>query len=746
MKSKWIFLTVALFILNDAFGQNSEFIHSSEPPIIPVGEDAYLEWAKLPYHRIGVRAYMRSTYDRDGNNRSMDAGHFLYQESDSFNVLLDIRGQGILYFKRTNFFHGSPWHYEVDGDDFIVRETATADPVNANLKFDKAEFIPQDLFPNPLTWTWTTTKGADLMWVPLMFEKSFRLAYTRTYYGTGYFIYHLFPPGIKHISRPLQAWNKMPPDPKVLDLINRSGADIAPTGDGVYTINGKIELKPSEWTTVAYLDGAPAMIRALKFVIPKEDAFDFGKSRLRITWDNRWHASIDAPIALFFGAGDIHYDDGREYLVKGFPLVIRQDEKNVYLSCYWPMPFFKNAKIEIQERNGLHLKDIQWQIRTVPYTDPINHVAYFHASYYDNPTPRMGQDNILLDTDVAEGGGPWAGQFVGMSWIFTHRGKPHTLEGDPRFFFDDSKTPQAWGTGTEEWGGGGNYWGGENMTIPFAGHPVGSDAKKAKTDKDLVNSAYRFLIADHFPFGRRAVIGLEHGALNNSMEHYSAVSYWYGIDSPSLVLTDEVNVCNEKSMKVHEYLSPTAEEPYNLVSRYEKGPNTGNGGKNRFTSSLYFPAEEDRVRIMRGTTQFKVFLDPDNLGVMLRRKFDYSYPNQHARIYVKPSSETEWNDVGEWYTAGSNTCVFSKPRGRIFTEVELAPTEHHIITSNRRWREEEFLIPRHLTEDVEELDVKIEFIPNSIELFPGQKYPVESAWSEARYWVFCYKMPTLNLN
>ncbi len=743
-----IHFSVLVFILTIIFSfdvvASDKSAQSKEPPIIPIGLDSYLMWDRLPFHRIGIRAYMRSTYDRDGNNRSMDAGHFLYQESDTFNVPLDVKGPGILYFKRTNHFHGSPWHYEVDGNDFIVKETATADPVKANEKFDFTEFIPQDLFPNPLTWTWTITKGADLMWVPLIFEKSFRLAYQRTYYGTGYFIYHLFPPGIKHISRPLDAWDQMPPDPKVLTLINRSGTDIAPVGKDVTTLKGNVELKPLEWRTIVDLNSSPATIRALKFTIPKDDGFDFGKNRLRITWDNRWHASIDAPIALFFGTGDIHFNDEREYLVKGFPLVISQDEKNIYLSSYWPMPYFKNAKIEIQERNNRSMKDIQWEVRTLPYTDPINHVSYFHASYYDNPNPRMGQDNILLDTDVIEGGGPWAGQFVGMSWIFTHRGNPKTLEGDPRFFFDDSKTPQGWGTGTEEWGGGGNYWGGENMTLPFVGHPVGLEEKSVITEKDLVNSAYRFLIADHFPFGRRAVIGLEHGATNNKMEHYSAVTYWYGIDSPSLVLTDEVNVTNKESMRLHNYNSPTAEEPYSLVSRYEKGPDTDIRGEDQFVSSMYFPAEEDSVRIMRGTTTFKVFLTPDNLGVMLRRKFDYLYPNQHAKVSVKATTESEWNYVGEWYTSGSNTCVFSKPRGRIFTDAELAPTEHNIITSNRRWREEEFLIPRHLTEGLKELDVKIEFIPNSRELFPGQKYPGESAWSESRYWVYCYQMPEVN--
>ena len=79
------------------------------PPIIPIADDAYLQWEKLPYQRIGMRAYMRSTYDREGNNRRADASHYLYQENDSFNVTLDVAGPGILYFKRTNFFHGRNW-------------------------------------------------------------------------------------------------------------------------------------------------------------------------------------------------------------------------------------------------------------------------------------------------------------------------------------------------------------------------------------------------------------------------------------------------------------------------------------------------------------------------------------------------------------------------------------------------------------------------------------------------------------
>jgi len=242
------------------------------------------------------------------------------------------------------------------------------------------------------------------------------------------------------------------------------------------------------------------------------------------------------------------------------------------------------------------------------------------------------------------------------------------------------------------------------------------------------------LIADLFPFGNRAVVGLEHGGTNDSTEHYSGVVYWYGIDSPTLVLTDHFHTCDEKiEAREHEYKSPTAGAPYVLVSRYEWGPDHRG-------ARMHFPAEQDQVRTMKGTSRFKMRLDPNNLGVLLRRKFDYCYPNQRAKVWVRPDKrDARWEYVGQWYTAGSNTCVYSYPR----SEGELGKTQHQVITSNRRWREEEFLIPRHLTQGVKRLEIKIEHVPNTTELFQGHPFPTESAWSESRYWVYCYKLPRI---
>jgi hypothetical protein len=549
---------------------------SCTTPVVPVGLDAYRMWDRWPYQRIGVRAYMRSTYDRAGGNETADASHFLYQTREDFNVALDVEGPGVLYFVRTNHWHGSPWHYEVDGADHIVQETTTADPTR---KLDHSVFIPENLFPNPLTWTYSITKGADLMWVPIPFERRFRLAYSRTFYGTGYYIYHLVDPSA-NLSRPIESWDgKTPPDQDVLDLLNSAGSDIAPQPDslegrrlGVRQRSGVLSLPAGQTVEAVALSDGPTMIRALQLSVPREQAVAFGRSRLRVTWDGRGHASIDAPIDLLFGTGTFHNRQNEPFLVKGLPMVVRFTDRRLHLACYFPMPFFRSAKFELIGPDQASIPDVRWTVRTQPYDEPANHVGYFHATYRDHADPEPGQDNVFLDTRQVEGGGNWCGNFVGTSFIFSDRAVLTTLEGDPRFFFDDSQTPQAYGTGTEEWGGGGDYWGGRNMTLPLAGHPVGvRRTEDANRPEELIQSAYRFLLADLMPFGNRAVIRLEHGGTNESVEHYQSVTYWYGLPAATLVPTDALDVGDPESEKAHGYVSPDASEPYQLTSRYEWG-------------------------------------------------------------------------------------------------------------------------------------------------------------------------------
>jgi D-arabinan exo alpha-(1,3)/(1,5)-arabinofuranosidase (non-reducing end) len=724
------YVAIGLLVLTAAGGARA----GEEPPPIPVGLDAYRQWDQWFVQRIGVRASMRSTYDRSGGNEAADASHFLYQEAGDRTVALDVEGPGVLYFVRTNHWHGSPWHYIIDGRDHLISETSTADP---NHPVPHSTFLPAALFSPPLAWTWATTKGADLNWVPIPFEQSLRLAYSRTHYGTGYAIYHQFVPGAR-LSSSLHAWDgQTPPDKDVLELLGRCGTDLVPRPDtpegrrlGIAALAGRAELSERGIVTLARIMHGPSTLRAIEFSVPREQALAFGRARLRITWDDREQTSIDSPVALFFGAGTLYNRDNREYLVKAFPVTVRYAGPRVYLACYFPMPFLRSASIELVAA-GERVEDVRWTIRRQPLRVPARDACYFHATYWDHPRPEPGKDLVLLDTRGAEGGREWSGHFVGTSFIFSHRANLGTLEGDPRFFFDDSMTPQAQGTGTEEWGGGGDYWGGENMTLPFAGHPTGARSEReAKSQEDKIESAYRFLLADLMPFGRSARICLEHGGTNESTEHYETVAYWYGAPFPTLVLTDTLRVGDPGDESAHAYVSPQASPPYEITSRYEWGVDTLNGRE-------VYPAEKDRGRATTGESTFTLKLRPDNWGVLLRRKLDYLYPNQRAEVYVADAAEKatpRWQRAGVWYLAGSNTCVYSNPPD------ELGAAQHLVETSNRRFRDDEFLLPRGLTRGRAAIRLRLVFKPVRTPLFPGFPLP-PLAWSEIRYTAYCYVVP-----
>lgn len=809
---------------------------AQQTPPIPVGADAYLMWDHWADQRIGMRAYMRSTYERSGGND--DASNFLYQLSNTRNVTLDVAGPGILYFARYNHWHGSPWRYEVDGAETLVGETSSADPAHP---VADSTFFPQDAFPAPLALTWSQTKGADLSWVPIGFQRSFRMAYSRTFYGTGYYIFDQFVGGAR-LSRPIPTWTaRTAPDPAIAKLLGRAGSDIAPPPGttGVREDRGRLQLSGTAATEVWRSARGPTTIRALEFSAPRSEALALSRVRLRVTWDGRSEPSIDAPLSLFYGAGVLYNRDDREYLVKSLPLVIRYDRERVYLSCYFPMPFFRSARIELLPAAGAEPADISWAVRYAPYTGPANAVGYFHATYRDIPKPVPGQDMDLLNTRAVEGGGDWSGSFVGTSFVFSHDANLTTLEGDPRFFFDDSQTPQGQGTGTEEWAGGGDYWGGENMTLPLAGHPQGArSAQLAKTPEDRIESAYRFLLADLMPFGKNALIRLEHGALNDSAEHYETVAYWYGLPAASLIKTDELAIGDATSEQGHRYVSPTASAPYTIESRYERGVDQLNGQE-------VYPATTDQGRTQTGDSEFTLRIDPRNVGVMLRRKLDYAYPNQCAEIFVEDSTagRSRWRSAGAWYTAGSTTSVrsyggalrvfrplqdllrqastvqgdltatipaagpplfltqatalFAKHRSnmspalepeltqlqastRAFLalraaqgaapddpdltayakaleaalaariafgfgqdlrqSVETGRTEHFVTTSNRRFRDDEFLLPRALTQGRSTIRIRVRFTPVNLALFPGAP-AFSSAWSEMRYAAYSFVVP-----
>ena len=147
-----------------------------------------------------------------------------------------------------------------------------------------------------------------------------------------------------------------------------------------------------------------------------------------------------------------------------------------------------------------------------------------------------------------------------------------------------------------------------------------------------------------------------------------------------------------------------------------------------------YPPHTDTGRTTTGTGEFTLKLEPDNWGVLLRRKLDYQFPNQRAEVSVQ-DEKGGWKPAGVWYTAGSSTCVYSNP------PEELGATQHIVQTSNRRFRDDEFLIGRDLTRGRASIRVRVRFTPIDRPLFPGHPFPEKPAWSEVRYTAYSYVMP-----
>ena len=716
---------VATAVLVDC-SHDTDLSRRSGPLAIPLGYDAYEAWDRWSTLRIGTRTSMRSTCDRNGGNDAADASHFI-RESDHGLVTLDVEGTGVLSFVRTNAWHGSPWQYTVDGARTVVSETSTADPDHP---VAGSTFLPADRFPSPLAETWSTTRGADLSWVRVPFTSSFELAYGRAHYGTGYYIFQSVALGNDDITAPIEAWGAASiPPASVRDLFDRAGTDIAPTS-GLTSDRGVVNIAGGGASAVVDDVHGAGTIRALHFVVPRASAIAFGRATLRITWDDRAQPSVDAPVALFFGAGTLYNRDDHEWLVKAFPVSVRfpPGGSDVELATYFPMPFASRAKIELVSNEAVG--DVTWDLRRYE-EPPKEQFGYLHASYRDHPAPKLGEDNVLLDTSGVEGQGEWCGSVVGTSVIFSHDAVLGTLEGDPRFFFDDSGSPQVQGTGTEEWGGGGDYWGGLTTTLPFAGHPVGApSAKDALTPDDRIESLYRFLLGDIMPFGRRARVNLEHGGNDESNEHYESVTYWYGWPDPCLVLADAVDVGDPADEARHGYVAVGASAPEEITSIYDLGPEPPGGTP--------IPTMTDSGRTITTSSELTIAVPANNVGLLLRRTLDYSHPDQRAEVYVADADHLDrgYAYAGTWYLAGSTRSLFALPKEETGVAVPA------VVESRRRWRDDELLIARKLTQGKTRLRIRVQVAPRPKPLLLGEAPPATAGvWSEFRYTAYAWTLP-----
>ena len=229
-------------------------------------------------------------------------------------------------------------------------------------------------------------------------------------------------------------------------------------------------------------------------------------------------------------------------------------------------------------------------------------------------------------------------------------------------------------------------------------------------------------------------------------EHYETVTYWYGLQQPALVLTDELDVGNAESEKRHRY----------AVARCD-------ARRKRWRAGMKWASITCRAR--KGEVQQKSCRSSAMMAGVRQAipTLSYAFGRMRSalccgggsicsirikkRLFMSPMPTTEkpdWQEAGTWYTAGGNTVVFGDPRiipdAKRKQHVELVPPAHVVQTSNRRWRDDEFLLPPRLTRGRDKIRVRCQFVPVNEPLFPGHPLQ-EEAWTEFRYWAYCFVTP-----
>ncbi len=597
--------------------------------------------------RQGVRTYQCSSHHNVGGNA--DGNHYR-QTIDGEHVLLDVKGPGCIC---------RIWWTTPESTDVRIRlyfDGATTPLFDMTLE----EFFSgtQAPFLAPLVGNRTVSSGGHYCYVPMPFREGCRIAITAedevNYYHVTYQRYAdaegvtTFT-GLEDTSVARGLWQNAGTDPK------------PDTGEEALT--GTVSLPADANVVLADLQGA-GIIQQLEITFPGLAPgldsmgllFDL---HLIASWDGSTEAAVGAPVGCFFGSGL------GARTVSALP--VGMDGERLY--CYFPMPFGDGAVLRLVNASTEDVASLSYAVRYTPLDAPPEGLGRFHAEYRCEAPASPELDYVVLETNGS-------GHFVGLvQMIIGEDTARQYLEGDERIYVDGTLTPTLYGTGTEDFYNGGWYFEQGPFTLPVHGEPAHEPGWQDAT------SCYRFFLSDLIPFTTSIKVGIEHGPQNwICTPDICSVAFYYKGPNPTAVLTDELDLCNDDSETAHDY-GVSGETWWGLTVGIYEGDEDGE-----------LSVMADYGRHIAGHSQFTVSIDPNNAGVLLRRRLDYRHPRQEARVYVDDAL------AGVWYDAGENPYLW--------------------------WRDSEFMLPPALTQGKANVTLRLEAVTDS------------SDWTEYAYWVY----------
>jgi hypothetical protein len=596
---------IILFTISIPSGQWS---FNKDSHIQPKGLSFAEQFENLPYFKTGTQTYQNSSTD-PAEDQFNDFSHWLYNDKDNNAVLVDINGPGCIY---------RIWSTGNDGDSnriMIYLDGDTTARINESI----------NNFHNhpPLRDKPQVGAGGDkyLAWwsyMPIAFQKSCKIVRKGNFRPFYNITYHTYSDNIS-----VKTWNGKEDYTKIQNIWNNQDIDPKSTERNI-VMRSKIKLPAGKTATIFdYKEGGYIASLKISGFVPDKNF------KIKMYWDDEKSPSVNAPVKWFFGSvdkgGDVH------------ALGIGTVNNNGH--CYYPMPFWKNAKIELENLTNANTDSIDIEIQYNKNIYDENECGYFHAKA--NETDKPGEKYTCLKTTGR-------GHVIGMAKRMPEGG--HACEADETYFIDNRHYPDIFGTGEEDYANCA-WWRNSYNSYPTHGC-VGHDCY------------YRIHFPDMIVYEQ--ALDMEFEAWENF--YIASVVWYYEKDKTSLLLTDSLNVMNPESEKQHNY---------KVTGLTWSGKKEGQyPGKRIYNFSV-----SDDGRTFNKYSEFDVKVNRNNKGIRLRvRTENQKFQAVKVLIDGVPVEERPWILSKNYFNAlwvdadFEIPAKYTKNKGRVNVRLEHIPS------------------------------------------------------------------------
>ncbi len=300
--------------------------------------------------------------------------------------------------------------------------------------------------------------------------------------------------------------------------------------------NDGVRIRSKKTKVLADIEG-PGIIKHIYITMILPHPLDFRRAVIKMFWDHEENPSVEVPLGDFFCVSNC-----RLRPINSLMITVNRAASGSYgLNSYFPMPFSRHARIEIENQGPKPLggfnKALWYHVDYQKLDGPLpDKAGYFHAYWNrENLTevaeniPENSKNSQIWNGKNATGKDNYVildmkgnGKLVGLVLNIDNLSNVWYGEGDDMIFVDDDTWPPSFhGTGTEEIFGGGACPQVEYCT-PYTGFHLIENR-----DYSGNNAMYRWFLHDPIRFRKRVRWTIEHGHANNFENDYSSVAFWY---------------------------------------------------------------------------------------------------------------------------------------------------------------------------------------------------------------------------